>query len=212
RLRLGGDEVLGAHAAVPCGPEHGLAVLVSPDREADVVAAQPMMAGEHVTADLLIDVAEVGVAVDVVDGGGDVEGAAHVPITTVHSPRGGCRRSSSTSSRAVPRWKVSWTLVNSRATTTGRSARSGSISSRVLARRLAASKRTTGTPSPRAASTVRRRRPGERGGKPRKTKPPPPPSPLPLTAAVTALGPGTTVTGIPARGAAATSRPPGSLN
>ena len=55
------------------GLRHLLAVLVHADQEPDVVAAQPAIPRDAVGADLLVGVAEVRVAVGVVDGGGEVE-------------------------------------------------------------------------------------------------------------------------------------------
>ena len=53
--------------------DHGLGVLVHPHQEVDVVPPQPAVARDAVGADLLQRVAQMGVAVGVVDGGGEVE-------------------------------------------------------------------------------------------------------------------------------------------
>jgi hypothetical protein len=51
-------------------------MLVVPHQEEDVIPGQPVIAGDHVGADLLVRGAEMGLRVRVVDGGGDVELAA----------------------------------------------------------------------------------------------------------------------------------------
>ena len=65
-------------------PEHVLRVLVVAHQETRLEAAQPLVAGDDVGADLLVRRAEVRPAVDVVDGGGQEE-AAH--DCTVESAR-----------------------------------------------------------------------------------------------------------------------------
>src|SRR5580658_1273954 len=77
----------------------------------------------------LVEKDEVAVGVDQ---GGQAVAHGSAPTTTVHSPRGGRAVNSSTSAVAVPRWRVSCTLVNSRATTSGRSPRTGVASRSVL--------------------------------------------------------------------------------
>src|SRR5882762_1164752 len=52
---------------------HRLAVLVHPHEKMDLVAAQPVIAGDTVGADFLQGVAEVGIAIGVIDGGSEVE-------------------------------------------------------------------------------------------------------------------------------------------
>src|SRR5213078_1592099 len=52
---------------------HRLAVLVHPHEEVDRIAPQPPVAGDTVGADLLQRVPQVGIAVGVIDGGGEIE-------------------------------------------------------------------------------------------------------------------------------------------
>ena len=70
------------------GLGHLLPVLVHPDREVDILTAQPPVPGHTVGADLLVGVPQVGLAVRVVDCGGD-------EVLTCHSfrprPRAGHR-------------------------------------------------------------------------------------------------------------------------
>ncbi len=66
-----------------------LAVLVHPDHEMDVAAERAMEPGDHVGADLLEGVADVGIAVGVVDGGRQVEA------------RHGCKKARGASARRI---------------------------------------------------------------------------------------------------------------
>ena len=52
---------------------HRLAVLVHSHHEVDLLAAQPPVAGDAVGADLLQGVPQVGIAIGIIDGGGEVE-------------------------------------------------------------------------------------------------------------------------------------------
>ena len=90
------------------------------------------------------------------------------PTTTVHSPRGGRAVNSSTSDAAVPRCNVSCSLVSSRATTTGRSPRTGVASRSVLVIRIGDSKNAMVRSSRIASSRTRTSLPAVRGRKPRK--------------------------------------------
>jgi hypothetical protein len=65
----------GRHALALGGQGDGLAVLVRAREEEDVVAALAVVAGEHVGRDRRVRVPQVRRGVDVVDRGGDVEGA-----------------------------------------------------------------------------------------------------------------------------------------
>jgi len=74
RGHLAGAEISRVLSVGAGGALDGLAVLIAAHGEPDIVAAQPAMAGEHIAADLLVGVAEMRIAVDVVDRRGDVEG------------------------------------------------------------------------------------------------------------------------------------------
>ena len=67
------DPRLRRHLCAGGGVDHGLAVLVHSHQEVHVVAAQAAVAGDAVRADLLERVAEVRLAVRVVDRGREVE-------------------------------------------------------------------------------------------------------------------------------------------
>ena len=68
------------------GIGHRLAVLVGPGEEEHVLAALAHVAGDHVGGDRLVRVAEMGHAVDIGDGGGDVEGHEPDSRLSVASP------------------------------------------------------------------------------------------------------------------------------
>ena len=70
---------LGREPVLLGGPGHLLAVLVGAGEEEDVVADQPVPAGQGVGVDRRVGVADVGRVVHVVDRGGDVE-AGHCPV------------------------------------------------------------------------------------------------------------------------------------
>ena len=65
--------LLGVTPVLLGGPGHLLAVLVGAGQEEDVVADQPVPAGQGVGVDRRVGVADVGRVVDVVDRRGDVE-------------------------------------------------------------------------------------------------------------------------------------------
>jgi hypothetical protein len=67
----------GSHAALGGGLRDLLPVLVHPDQEVDVVAAQAVIPRDGVRADLLERVPEVRIAVGVVDRGGEEEARGH---------------------------------------------------------------------------------------------------------------------------------------
>ncbi len=136
---------------------------------------------------------------------------ASAPITTVHSPRGGRAVNSSTSEAAVPRCNVSWILVSSRATTTGRSPSTGVASRSVLVSRIGDSKNAMVRSSRSASSRTRTSFPAVRGRNPRKQNALAG-KPLDASAAVIADAPGIGVTRWPPSSAARTSSAPGSLS
>ena len=65
--------VLGGHAGAGRRLDHRLAVLVHPHHEVHGVIAEAVVARDAVGADLLERVAEMGIAVGVVDRGSEVE-------------------------------------------------------------------------------------------------------------------------------------------
>ncbi len=70
--------LLGGHAVLGCGLRDLLAVLVEAGEEVHVLAVEAVEAGDGVCRDSGVGGSDVGLAVDVVDGGGDVErGLAH---------------------------------------------------------------------------------------------------------------------------------------
>src|SRR5439155_22588909 len=73
------DPILGLQAALLGGPEVGLAVLVGPREEEDLLAIQAVVPGDDVTRHRGIGVPDVRHVVDVIDGCGDVEGVLHGP-------------------------------------------------------------------------------------------------------------------------------------
>ena len=112
----------------------------------------------------------------------------------------------SASSASVPRLISSWTLVSSRQTTAARSSPCERLSSaRVAASRRGDSKNTWVRVSVARSANRRSRSPDLRGGNPSKQNLSVG-SPETASAVVTADGPGTAVTMIPAAAAAATSR------
>ena len=110
------------------------------------------------------------------------------------------------SSASVPRRTSSYVLVISRQAAAGRSGpRIWAASASVAGSRCGASNRTSVRRSSRSSVSARRRSPGLRGRNPSKQKRSVG-SPDSASAVVTADGPGTLVTGMPAATAAATSR------
>ncbi len=71
-------QLLGLQPLGAGGIGHRLAVLVGPGEEEHLLAPLAHVPGQHVGGDGRVGVAQVGLRVDVIDGGGDVEGHALV--------------------------------------------------------------------------------------------------------------------------------------
>src|SRR5262249_35570898 len=131
------------------------------------------------------------------------------PTTSVSSPRTSPAAHVASSPRP-PRRTCSYFLVSSRHTAAGRAAPNAlAISDSVAASRCGASKNTSVRGSAANEARVRRRSPARRGRKPSKQNRSTG-SPDTASAAVTADGPGSTVTSMPSAMAATTRRYPGS--
>jgi hypothetical protein len=141
---------------------------------------------------------------------GPISRAGAPATTTVTSPSRSPAAQAASSARE-PRRISSWVLVSSRHTTAARSPPNTAASSpRVAPVRRGDSKNTMVRRSAASSANRRARSPGRRGGNPSKQNRSLG-SPDTASAAVTADGPGSTVTPMPSATAAAVSRYPGSL-